>query len=516
MARALASLTSLAALAWASVALALTQPNGAPIPTGNSLQGLFNSRGEAINALNDAATTPETFTPSCGLTFEVLQRNAGYKNSFGWYNATGSKPPLSDLHEFLSCNDGVGTKKVLDIKKDPAYLGGLIGFYQATGSCATVTNNAAIFYSEKKYNPDGNQANPYIHLLIYNSTVTPKAFYFGWEDLLSGGDNDFDDLTTFVTGISCSGGGGKCQTGKPGVCADGTNQCQSGQLTCVQLVSPSPEKCDGFDNDCNGSVDDGDICPTGQVCDNGVCVPKCGGGEFECPPSKACKTDKGVCVDPACLSVTCPEGSKCVGGTCLDPCAGATCPKGQACIAGNCVDPCVAISCDTSQVCVAGACVDKCQCAGCPATDQCEPSGLCNPAACVGKTCPAGQYCASDGTCTDSCTGVTCPAGQACAAGQCAPVTTGTGGAAGDGGIGLGGGISLGGGSSGGSGGSGAAGGGSGNLSGGTTDAADDGGCGCRAAGARRGALGVTLAALGALSVLLRRRRRLGQSRTRT
>ena len=29
---------------------------------------------------------------------------------------------------------------------------------------------------------------------MHNSTVTPQAFYFAWEDLLVGGDNDFDDL----------------------------------------------------------------------------------------------------------------------------------------------------------------------------------------------------------------------------------------------------------------------------------------------------------------------------------
>lgn len=497
---------ALPVLLWSHAAAALSQPDGTPIPVGGSLQGLFTSRGEAINALNDAATTPETFTPSCGLTFEVLQRNAGYKNSFGWYNVTGQKPPLSDHHEFLSCNDGVGTVKTLDIKKDPAYLGGTIGFYQATGSCATVTNNAAIFYSEKKYNPDGSQANPFIHLLIYNSTVTPKAFYFGWEDLLSGGDNDFDDLTTFVTGISCSGGGGKCQTGKPGVCADGTNQCQSGTLTCVPLVEPSAEKCDGFDNDCNGSVDDGDLCPTGQVCDNGVCVPKCGGGEFNCPANKACKPDKGVCVDPACLTVTCPEGSKCVGGTCLDPCSGAICPKGQACIAGNCVDPCLAITCDSSQVCTAGACIDQCQCAGCATGEQCEASGLCTPAACAGKTCPAGQYCQSDGTCADACGGVVCPAGQSCTLGQCAP-SSGSGGSGGasDGGAGSGG-LVIGSGGSSGSSASTGAGGGVGANKGGVTESGDEGGCGCRAGAGGPRPWHALLGSF-ALLLLLRRRR---------
>ena len=49
------------------------------------------------------------------------------------------------------------------------------------------------------------------------------------------------------------------------------------------------ESCDGFDNDCNGSVDDGDnLCPFGEVCDDGNCVPNCGSGEFQCPADKVC------------------------------------------------------------------------------------------------------------------------------------------------------------------------------------------------------------------------------------
>ena len=114
----------LTTLTVSSLAAALQQPDGTTIPVGAGLQGLFDSRGEAISALANAATTPETFIPSCSLTFEVLQRNAGFSNSFGWYNVTGSKPTAADLHEFLSCTDNVGTTKVLDIKNDPAWAGG--------------------------------------------------------------------------------------------------------------------------------------------------------------------------------------------------------------------------------------------------------------------------------------------------------------------------------------------------------------------------------------------------------
>ncbi|MDI1448380.1 MopE-related protein [Polyangium sp. 6x1] len=76
------------------------------------------------------------------------------------------------------------------------------------------------------------------------------------------------------------GGGTSCQTGKPGVCGAGTTSCQNGQLACVQTNQPSLEVCDGQDNNCNGTADEGNpgsggVCTTGQ---QGVC----GAGTYQC------------------------------------------------------------------------------------------------------------------------------------------------------------------------------------------------------------------------------------------
>lgn len=501
--------SAFALLTCSSLAAALQQPDGTTIPVGPSLQTLFDGRGEAVNALANAATTPETFIPSCSLTFEVIQRNAGYSNSFGWYNVTGTKPTAADLHEFLACNDPVGTIKVLDIKNDPAWAGGEVAFYQAAGpGCPTPNSNQNLFFSQKGYNPDGNQANPFVHLLIYDSTVTPQGFYFAWEDLLAGGDNDFDDLTTFVTGITCSGGGTPCDTGLQGVCAQGLMQCQAGVLTCVQTIQPQTEACDGFDNDCNDVIDEGDLCAVGEVCDKGHCVPECGSGEFQCPQGKVCDAD-GFCVDPACVNVTCPAGQKCEAGQCVGPCDGVVCPFGQSCQLGVCVDPCGPIACDADQVCVEGVCVDKCPCRDCDAGDVCLPSGSCVAANCQAVTCPAGQHCdASNGQCVDDCMGAVCPSGEVCVDGLCVEDTSGTGGAGtGGSGFGTGAGPASGGGSS--TGGAPANGGNSATGGAGGGAGSDDGsGCDCRSAG---GTLpsgeGATLALLGGAALLLRRRR---------
>ncbi|HTJ82170.1 MAG TPA: DUF4114 domain-containing protein [Polyangiaceae bacterium] len=489
----------------------MSQPDGTPIPQGAGLQGLFDMRGESIDALAAASAVPETFQPGCNLTFTVLQRNAGYQNAFGWYNVTGSAPTLADLHEFIKCSDPLNTVVPLpNIVNDPAYLGGQIGFYEGvvTGGCTPTSgpaNYAYVFYSEKAYNPDSSQQNPFYHLLTYNSTVTPNAFYFGWEDLISGGDNDFDDLTTFVTGITCSGGGGACQTGALGVCGAGTLQCQNGVLQCVQLEQPEPETCDGFDNDCNGVADDGDLCSAGEVCDDGNCVPNCGSGEFQCPGDKVCDAAKGLCVSPACLGVDCPDGTQCVDGMCVEPCDGAVCPAGETCIAGSCVDPCDFIQCDPTQVCSGGACIEKCDCAGCPAGQACQPTGLCLFDACVGASCPPGTTCQADGTCKDDCDGVVCPAGQVCTAGECVDDGNGSGGGA-QGGAGPGLTTSSSGGGASGTGGTSAnGGGGSGSGAGG---GGSDDGCNCETSGGSDGPRFGGLFALAAAGLALGRRRR--------
>ena len=398
------------------------------------------SNHSGLDPVVEAAVTPETFRPTCALTFTVVTRGtAQFTNVFGWYNVTGQLPSKADLHPMLGCGDGAGKSAVLDITREAAYLGGDIAFFLmtpqahgastqcASGDCcptlARIANGEGyLYYSERKYNPDQNGASSYIHLITLGSHLVPRKFYFAWEDIYGGSDNEFTDLVTSVDGVECSGGGEPCATGKPGACGIGVTHCANGAVGCVGVVPPSAEKCDGVDNDCNGKVDDHATCPTaGDVCQNGTCVHPCGRSEFRCTVGTSCDSASQLCVDPACIGVTCAGDQVCTGGRCVAACDGVACPHGQTCVGNACVDLCGAVACAAGQVCREGTCFAGCAaCDGvvCASGTKCDTgSGECRDPSCP-QGCPTGTFCKA-GACVDGCDGAKCPAGQACAHGQC-------------------------------------------------------------------------------------------------
>ena len=445
-----------------------------------TLQGLFKWRGENIDPVKDAKTTPGYFSPTCGFSGQLLLMGGNCNVSFGWYNVAdpnSTTPPAADeVYEiipndptYLHCLDENGgpktdgfcpkgwdnrsprnlnlqvwTPKAFDsgnIKSDSRYKGGYVGFAVIGNPATACTQNK---YSMYAYNQKNSKGVPWVTTLIYQSTVDPNGFYMAFEDLPMSAadwhqtgvpgnqgscDGDFNDFVFYVSGIACEGGNQPCSTGLQGACAAGHTDCAVGGVAgaCRPLVQPGQEICDNVDNDCNGMVDDGDgLCPDPDkpICFQGACVGNCSRGEFPCPDGTSCDA-AGHCVDPTCATVTCDAGKACRGGTCVDPCDGVTCPYGSQCELGTCVDPCKGVTCPAGRVCEKGLRLADCSCRGCDANLTCGADGKCTDTACAGVTCTSPEVCRG-GTCVDPCVGVVCPGGAACTNGMCGPPGSGT------------------------------------------------------------------------------------------
>jgi MYXO-CTERM domain-containing protein len=404
-----------------------------------------------IDAQKDALVAPETFQPTCQLTFTPIVKGGSISDVFGWYNVREDpstpgkflKPTQAELYGmFYATGFKTGAELaavppvVLDLGAEAAagrYKGGQIGFFLVStdGQISIDPVTHAVkgdakfqFFTQHALNAGSSAAQTYYNVLTWESVAKKNTFYFGWEDLpAQGGDNDFDDFLFSVSGVQCGGGGQPCKTEMLGVCADGVLQCKKGVIACVQTLQPTNEVCNALDDNCDGSVDEGDaLCGDREVCSAGVCVPKCGSNEFKCPTGRVCGPGS-VCVEAACRDVTCEAGKVCQGGECVDSCTGVTCPHGRACRNGGCVDPCVGIECDEGFACVLGVCT-SCECSACTDSTVCavtpETSGakLCVESGCENKTCAAGTHCAA-GECKDNCADVICPEGQLCSMGEC-------------------------------------------------------------------------------------------------
>jgi len=230
---------------------------------------------------------------------------------------------------------------------------------------------------------------------------------------------------------------GEC---RPGVFVCGPDaQGEHGWL-CQQGVGPTPEVCDGKDNDCDGAIDDNAPCTGDAICRDGECIEPCRGDEFPCKPGRQC--EDGYCIRSKCAGVRCEAGFVCnTDGTCVDQCADITCPGNSRCLEGRCVDcnftgcgtgeickdqlcqpdPCAGVTCEGGQVCRAGACIGSCAAVECPAGTTCK-AGVCETDLCAQTQCAGRQFCdPATGACRDNGCPPVCPIGTACIAtnGRC-------------------------------------------------------------------------------------------------
>ncbi len=181
-------------------------------------------------------------------------------------------------------------------------------------------------------------------------------------------------------------------------------------------VADGPEVCDGEDNDCNGLVDDGLdapglVCATGEPGRCAVGIPQCIGRLASCEPvdeatDEVCNGEDDDCdgsvdngVRNACGLCGDVPAERCNGAddNCdgqIDEAADGLCDEGRGCREGRCLRVCVDGACARRDFeCEQGLCVPVCARAGCDGAggEWCNPrTGLCEDV-CGGLDCDLGD-----------------------------------------------------------------------------------------------------------------------------
>ncbi len=387
------------------------------------------SNHSGLDPSTQASITPETFHPTCGQTFTVISRGtAAFQNIFGWYNATtnGQAPAPSDLHVMLQCGDAAGKAATLNLQTEPSYKGGDVGFFLITpedhakkGACAASDCCPNVARFQAG---EGYVFYSQRALNPDTSTTAPYIHLLIMPGTIAPARFYFAWEDTFDT---TSADFTDLVTAVDGVeCSGAGEACKTGQKgACAQGLTVCSQ---GTTLSCKPLAQ-----PTPETCD---------GLDDDCDGvvdnGATCPNAGDVCVNGTCvghcgnLENPCLNGRSCneTTGECVDPkCVGVTCGVDQVCHDGQCDTACDGVVCPHGQTCLNDACIDLCAGVTCASGDACR-DGVCfaGCAACGGITCDAPLSCDSaSGACVDPSCATPCPSGKYCSSGTCVDGCTG-------------------------------------------------------------------------------------------
>ncbi len=382
----------------------INQVDGTVVPQTGRMQACLDRPGTgettpgAVDAIADAEVLPEVYRPvrnasgNYRVVFNDIGEGAGFRNSFGWFWVGEDVTDPNNLHTIFgcrtygSCGCPCATTRTItiDFEDEPGFAEGRgIGFWIRTperldgtrengtfpgaagcpdfnlGCDPSGTNvndrcggrldtDNRIYFTSEALNDDGD----FVHFLVYTSATREDTYYFGFEDLFRGGDNDYEDLLVRATGLvplcnpmpeTCDGEDQDCdgmtdeglEIACSTRCEEGVRVCTDGSYgTCSARVPAASETaCDGEDEDCDGRTDEGlsracsnmcgsgtEICRDGSYADCSAPVPEiesCNGDDDDCDGmtdedlsracSSACGSGVEMCSGGSYSGCTAPE-----------------------------------------------------------------------------------------------------------------------------------------------------------------------------------------------------------------
>src|SRR4029077_1105275 len=117
-----------------------------------------------------------------------------------------------------------------DIRTNPNYAGGLVGFALMKQLNGAANPPVPVYYTEYQRNVrcTGCTMPGYWKMALAYRSKDPNSYYVAFEDWEGadqsswlGNDGDFNDKVFKFSGVTCEGGGEPCDTKMLGICADG-------------------------------------------------------------------------------------------------------------------------------------------------------------------------------------------------------------------------------------------------------------------------------------------------------